>query len=288
MRYNQLRAFHHVAVKGGFSRAAEALGLTQPAISDQVKQLERDYDVLLIRRSSKQVALTEEGERLLEVTHRLFDAEQQARDLLSKSLTQSAGEIRIIADSAHHILHLLAQFRAKYPRVFISVRSGNSSEVIQALETYDADIGITGEAPEGRAFQVVSLNATPITAFVSKQHALAKKSTIRFADLLDHALVLREQGSKTRAKIKQHADHLGLELPLAIEAEGREAVREIVAAGGGIGVVSEAEFGDDRRLKAVPFSDADLTMEESILCLNDRADSRQIRNFMAMAQGDAR
>ncbi|MEM7060083.1 MAG: LysR substrate-binding domain-containing protein [Pseudomonadota bacterium] len=284
MRYSQLRAFHNVALNGGFSRAAEALGLTQPAISDQVKRLERDYDVLLIRRSSKQIVLTEAGERLLEVTHRLFDAEQQARDLLSESLSDAAGSIRIIADSALHILQTLGRFRARYPKVFISVRSGNSSEVIEALEAYDADVGITGEAPEGRAFQIASINTTPIIAFAGKDHPIAQQGTIRFADLVNYPLVLRERGSNTRAKIERHAAQLGLTLPIAIEAEGREAVREIVAAGGGIGVVSQAEFRADRRLKAIPFSDANLNMEESIVCLSDRSESRQIRNFMAMAR----
>lgn len=285
MRHSQLRAFHHVALHGGFSRAAEALGLSQPAISDQVKRLERDYDVLLFQRSSKQVSLTAAGDRLLEITHRLFDAEQQAQDLLSEARAEATGTIRIIADSALHILHTLAKYRARYPNVFISVRAGNSAEVLSALENYEADIGITGEAPEGRAFEISSINATPIIAFASRDHPIAQQDAIRFADLTDHALVLRERGSKTRAKMEQHAAELGVTLPIAIEAEGREAVREIVAAGGGVGVVSLAEFRADSRLKPIPFSDAKLTMEESIVCLADRSESRLIRNFMALARG---
>ena len=73
MRYVQLRAFHNVAIHGGFSRAAEALCLTQPAISDQVRKLEEEYDVLLFDRKKKQVTVTAFGKKLLEITHRLFD-----------------------------------------------------------------------------------------------------------------------------------------------------------------------------------------------------------------------
>jgi DNA-binding transcriptional LysR family regulator len=73
MRYVQLRAFHYVAICGGFSRAAEALFLTQPAISDQVRKLEEEYDILLFNRHKKQVTLTAPGERLLEITRRMFD-----------------------------------------------------------------------------------------------------------------------------------------------------------------------------------------------------------------------
>lgn len=90
MRYVQLRAFHHVAICGGFSRAAEELLLTQPAISDQVRKLEEDYDVLLFNRHKRQVRLTPEGEALLAITRRLFDSEDQARQLLSETRTLRA------------------------------------------------------------------------------------------------------------------------------------------------------------------------------------------------------
>jgi DNA-binding transcriptional LysR family regulator len=102
MRYVQLRAFHYVATCGGFSRAAEELLLTQPAISDQVRKLEEEYDVLLFNRQRKQVTLTTAGEHLLQVTRRLFDSEQQALDFLSESRSLQSGNLRIVADSAHH------------------------------------------------------------------------------------------------------------------------------------------------------------------------------------------
>src|SRR5690606_7028587 len=84
MRYVQLRAFHYVAICGGFSRAAEELFLTQPAISDQVRKLEEEYDILLFNRQRKQVTLTPAGEKLLAITLRMFDTESQALELLSE------------------------------------------------------------------------------------------------------------------------------------------------------------------------------------------------------------
>ena len=81
MRYVQLRAFHYVAICGGFSRAAEALCLTQPAISDQVRKLEEEYDVILFNRRKKQVSLTSAGQQLLEISRRLFEVEKQALEL---------------------------------------------------------------------------------------------------------------------------------------------------------------------------------------------------------------
>ena len=78
MRYVQLRAFHHVAIHKGFSLAAEALHVTQPAISDQVRKLESEYDIKLFNRSKKQITLTPDGQALLDITHRLFEVEQRA------------------------------------------------------------------------------------------------------------------------------------------------------------------------------------------------------------------
>ena len=148
MRYVQLRAFHNVAVCGGFSRAAEALFLTQPAVSDQVRKLEEEYDVLLFNRNKKQVTLTQAGHQLLEITRRMFDTEQQALDLLSESRALRAGTLRIVADAAHHLLHILAAFRQKYPSVQISLRAGNTETVITSLYSYEADIGVLGEVPD--------------------------------------------------------------------------------------------------------------------------------------------
>ncbi|TNE34654.1 MAG: LysR family transcriptional regulator, partial [Alphaproteobacteria bacterium] len=133
MRYVQLRAFHHVAVHGGFSRAAEALCLTQPAISDQVRKLEEEYDILLFNRRKKQITVTEFGKELLELTHRMFEIEHQAHELLSESRALSSGKLRIIADSAQHLHPILGPFRRKYPGVFISVAAGNTQEIVDKL-----------------------------------------------------------------------------------------------------------------------------------------------------------
>ncbi|MCR8726210.1 LysR substrate-binding domain-containing protein [Frigidibacter sp. ROC022] len=285
MRYVQLRAFHHVAVQGGFSRAAEHLRLTQPAISDQVRKLEQDYDVLLFNRSKKQVALTGAGERLLTITRRLFDAEAQALDLLSESRALRAGTLRIVADAAHHVLHILARFRAAYPGVQVTLRAGNSETVIQSLRSYEADIGVLGEVPEGAAFDFVHLNRTPIIAFVASSDPLAERRELHFAELADLPLVLRERGSKTRLKLEQAAAAEGVSLTAAIEAESREAVREIVASGAGVGFVSAAEFGADARLVAIPVaSRLPMEMDEAMICLRERRNGKLVQAFFDLAR----
>lgn len=283
MRYVQLRAFHHVAVCGGFSRAAEMLFLTQPAISDQVRRLEEEYDVLLFNRHKKQVTPTEAGRRLLEITRRMFDAEQQALELLSESRALRSGTLRIVADAAHHLLHILGRFRRKYPGIHVAVRAGNTETVIASLYSYEADIGVLGEVPAGRDFEVVRLNSTPVVAFVSIGHPLARAGSLSVEELAQLPLVMRERGSRTRAKLEELAAAHGLELKPAIEAEGREAVREVVASGAGVGFVSAAEFGHDARLVQIPIAAPQMLMDEALICLRERSGGKLVRAFLDIA-----
>lgn len=117
MRYVQLRAFHHVALAGSFSQAARALHLTQPAISDQVRWLEEEYDVALFVRKRRQIELTAAGSRLLAATHRLFDAEGEALEVLQEERSLRAGMLRIAADSVDHVLDVLTVFQARFPGI---------------------------------------------------------------------------------------------------------------------------------------------------------------------------
>ncbi len=287
MRYVQLRAFHHVAVCGGFSRAAEALGLTQPAISDQVRKLEERYDVILFNRNKKQVTLTQTGQNLLTISRRFFEIEKQASELLSESLALRSGSMRIIADSAHHLMHILGRFRQKYPGIDVSVHSGNSEEVITKLYNYEADIGVLGEIPGGSDFETITLNSTPLIAFAAKGQELGNRRSILLAELLKQPLVLRERGSKTRQKLEEAASARGLSLKAAIEAEGREAVREIVATGAGVGIVSAAEFPQQTNLVAIQIADCEILMEEALICLRERAGGKLVRAFLEIAQAES-
>ncbi|WP_158970508.1 LysR substrate-binding domain-containing protein [Chachezhania sediminis] len=284
MRYVQLRAFHYVAISGGFSRAAEALFLTQPAISDQVRKLEEEYDILLFNRRNKQVTLTQQGEELLKITHRLFDVESQALELLTESRALRSGQLRIVADAAHHVIPALERFKARYPGVQIVLRAGNSQSVLNSLHAYDADLGVLGEIPGGRDFVTLTLNATPIIGFARAGHPTAARGKMTLAEFARYPLVLREQGSKTRQRLEERAAEEGVTLVPAIEAEGREAVREIVGSGAGVGFVSSAEFGADPRFVPIEIDTPPMLMEEALVCLRERSNAKLVTAFFEVAE----
>ena len=279
MRYTQLRAFHNVALHGGFSRAAGALNQTQPALSDQVRRLEQEYDTLLFYRDRKQIRMTAQGEGLFLLTKRLFEDEQNIDEYLGQSRAAIGGTLRIIADSAHHVTGALQRFRESFPNVFGSLRTGNSQEVLQKLRNYECEIGVVGSLHPSGDVVIHELGTTPIIAVAAKGFLGDGVEALQFRDLANYPLIFRETGSRTRLLLEKEAGRQKLALEPVIEVDGREAMREIVASGAGIGFLSAAEFGHDGRLQAIPLLGIDLQMSESLIYLSTRRDVPVIRAF---------
>ena len=283
MRYAQLRAFHNVALYGGFSRAADNLHLTQPAISDQVGKLETQYDTLLFNRSGNRTVLTASGRRLFDCTTRLFEAETSAREFLSDTRAELSGQIRLVVDSACHVAGMLAGFRKTNPEVRIRLRSGNTEEVMRSLFDYEAEIGVVGNLPKSKGIRKMTLGTAQVVAIVAANHPLAAAGEATLGELAGYPFVLREPGSRTREVVETAAGRMGVGTEDALEAEGREAVRELVAAGLGVGFVSESEMPDDAGLAKIGVIDPRFIMEEHLVHLTRRRDSPMIRSFMRSA-----
>lgn len=279
MRYTQLRAFHHVALHAGFSRAAKALNQTQPSVSDQVRRLEQANDTLLFHRERRQVRLTAAGEDLFRLTREFFEVEERIGAFLDQSRGAISGKLRIVADSALHITGAVSQFRATHPKVFVSIHTGNTDEVLQQLRNYEAEIGVVGNLDPAPDLDLVELGRSPIVGIVRRGYLLDGKTSLSLKDLADHPLIFREHGSRTRANLEVEARRRRVRLSPVIEVEGREAMREVVASGAGIGFVSEAEFGHDSRLALVPIKGLQLAMSEALVALKARRDVPVIRAF---------
>jgi len=152
------------------------------------------------------------------------------------------------------------------------------------IDRYEADIGVLGNVPDDNKLDIVPLESTPIIAFTSKSSEFASRKIVSLKELATWPLVMRELGSRTRAKLEEQALISGIPLAYSIEVEGREAVRQIVIDGGGVGVVSDAEFVDSPELRKIAIRNKDLRMQESIVCLRERNKNRLINRFMSLAQ----
>jgi len=280
MRYTQLRAFHHVARHGGFSRAAEQLRQSQPSLSEQVGQLERDHDMLLFTRSNRKVVLTEAGERLFRLTRQFFEIEEAIGEYLDQSQQALRGTLRIMADSPAHISEALHLFRREHPRIQVDMRIGNSTEVLAALRNYEAEIGIFGSRTAAPDLTSVILGISSIIAIASPGYFDTPPVNLSFSALRELPLIFRERGSETQMRVVEAARQAGLRLTPSMVVEGREAMRDMVAQGFGIGFVSEAEIEGDTRLHRIALADGAPEMPETLAHLTSRQNVPMIRAFM--------
>ena len=288
MRHAQLKAFHAVAVHGGFSRAAERLALTQPAISDHVRKLEETYGVQLFNRTPQGVTLTDMGRKLFAIAERQFEAETQAVELLSRARTLEEGQLTIGADAAVHILPQVARFRLKHPRLAVRLVTGNSADLLKQLADFAIDIAVTAERPADDTLLARLLRSDPLVAVVQRSSQLSRLANIAFADLVKLPLILREEGSATRRLLLDEVRSRNLRLHDTIEIESREAAREAAAQGVGLAIMSEGELIPDRRLSTLHISDWKAEMEEWMVCLKSRAALHVIHSFFTLENEGAK
>ena len=284
MTYSQLRAFHCVATYGGFSKAAEKTQHSQPVLSGHVKQLEEFYDNLLFKREKKRISLTSAGKELFILTKQFFEVEEQINNHLSKSSASVSGKIRIVADSAIHIIKILKSFRKNYPDVIIDLTIGNSKEVTTYIRNYDAEIGVIGSPVEGPDLQTLTLETSKIKAIASKKFFNKIPKSLSFQDLEQLPLVFRENGSHTRETLIAEALKQKKQLVPVIEVTGREGLHELVANGLGIGFVSQAEIGQDPRLAHIDIDAGHTEMTETLMYLTARKEVPVIRAFLKAAE----
>lgn len=287
MNHSQLRAFHAVALEGSFTKAAAVLGVSQPTLSGHVKSLEEGYGVTLFNRGSREVVMTDFGQSLFEITQRYFASEAEAQRLLSKAIGLIRGKLRVGADSPFAAVPLMAVFKRRFPKVDIHLDFGNSAEVLDSLLGNRTDVGILARIGPDKRLHIVPFRNERLVVFVDRGHPWSQRRSIRLADLADQVLVLREEGSTTRAIFQGAlADH-GVEPQSILELEGREAVREAVASGLGVGVVCEYEFGYDKRLHKLAVKDTVLRLTECAICRRDKRVDPVVSAFLDIVEESA-
>lgn len=283
--HTHLRAFHAVAKHGSFTRAASALHVTQPTLSGQVRELEERYHIKLFTRYGRKVRLTELGQTTFAITRKIFGHEQEVEQLFLAGRALTKGKLNVGADSPYIITPLLASYRSRYPGVNISIQYGNSSQLLKWLNSQRCDIAILANVPEGaNRLDVVALKPDSLVAFVGHAHRWASRRTISLQEIVQEQVVLREKGSHTRSIIEHAVEKAGLALSDLLEISSREGVREAVAAGMGVGIVSENELGSDTRFRPLKVRDADLQHNEFIVIQTNRQSEKPISAFLELAR----
>jgi len=277
-----LRSFHAVATHGSFTKAAESLHVTQPTLSGQVKELEERYGVRLFVRYGRRIELTDLGKSALLITHKLFRHEEEVEQLFISAKGLTTGDLMVGADSPYIVTPLLAQFQRLYPGIYISIRYGNSNQVMQWLELRQCDIAVLPNVPDDERLYILPLQPDQLVIFVARDHPWCDRRSVSIRELVTQRIILREKGSRTRAIFENALKIAQIELNDVMEISSREGVREAVAAGFGVGVVSENELGADSRVRPLHVNDADLKHSELMVCLKRTRSIRVTNAFLEM------
>lgn len=268
MRHKQLRAFHSVAMEGSFTKAAERLCLTQPALTVQVRNLEKEYGVRLFERQAHSVVLTEQGEEVFELTQQLFVLEGRIKDTLNNNSSELTGQLRMAVDNPFMALPLIAEYQHRFPSVEIELISGNSHQVWQDLIQERADLALITEPPEDSRIRRIRLNKTHLLVVVPATPEWTGQQRISLKELKLLPLISREANSNTQRLVAQLSSQLDIKLNYKFTLGSRELMKEAVAAGLGIGFVMSSEAGADPRLHFMTLDQADEIRSDYLIYRN--------------------
>lgn len=236
----QLDILEAVARCGSFSRASEALHLTQPAVSMQIKQLEASLGLPLFEQIGKRIHLTEAGRETLETSravHReLANLEHTLGDL--QGLKGGTLTVSVVSSASYLGARLIAAFRQIHPDVRVSLNAVNRETLLRHLAENSIDVALMGRPPEDHDLQAQPFMDNPLVVIASLSHSLAGMHDIPLDRLAEEPFVGREQGSGTRSAVEKFFDEKGLILKVAMEMNKNEAIKQAVEAGLGVGVVS--------------------------------------------------
>lgn len=283
MIYTQIRAFDAVAREGSFSRAAELLGVTQPALTIQVKALEERYGVKLLLRQGRSVQLTELGARLFKMSRRLAGLEEQIRETLAASHELEQGQLRLAVDGPHIVMGIFARFIARHPNVGLSVALGNSRFVRQELIDRRADIAILPGVDAHPQIHAVPLWHHRGVVIVARGHPWAGRAEIDPAELDGQPMIGREEGSMTQRLVDETLARAGAVPRMVLELGSREALCAAVAAGLGLGIVWELEAQGAPGLAMVPIAGDQVRSTDYVACLKSEWMRKSIKAFFQVA-----
>lgn len=289
MNLHLLRIFKEVAERRSFTHAAQALRISQPAVSKSVKEFEAQLGSPLLERGAGGVRPTAIGLRVLENARTLFAAEKATEEVLRAIRGLEAGSLAIGASTTIAVYFLpsfIGHFHQRFPQVDIDLRSANTREIAQLLKQRDIDVALVEGPVNDPEFVVDPWRSDELIVVVGKTHRLAGATgPISIAELAKELLVLREPGSGTREVVTEALSAAKVAAQRTIEVNSTEAVKRLVAAGVGMAIVSGAAAQDLLRLgelKQVHFQNFEVRRTLSRLAIKHRQPTAAARAFDAM------
>ncbi len=240
LTFRQLQVFSAVAKHQSFTRAAQALHLSQPAVSMQVRQMEEQIGLPLFEQLGRQIYLTEAGREMARystaIIQQLDEAVQVINDL--KGLAGGHIHISVATTGAYIAPYLLAAFSKLHPQVTVSMDVTNRETLLRQLAENEVDVAIMGRPPANLSLEATAFLENPLVIIAAPDHPLTKTKAITLEAVAAYPFIMRESGSGTRIAGERFFEKAGVALHASIEVSSHEAIKHAVRAGMGLGIAS--------------------------------------------------
>ncbi|MBL8685864.1 MAG: LysR family transcriptional regulator [Alphaproteobacteria bacterium] len=287
MNHTQLKAFDAVVREGSFSKAGLRLGLTQPAITIQVKSLERDYGTKLFARRGRGVIPTQMGEQLFQMTQRIFKMEEQVHLFLkNKSATVGQEKLKIGSDCQSVASGLVTRWLSQHPGSFLSFNQFSTDSGYRELFNSGIDVFITATPTQDSRLHVQALDEQKLMVLLPRHHSLSKQKTISIADLVNITNLIYDQGSIIQTIIDQELQSNDKIVQPTMQMGSRDAVCHAVAGGFGVGIVIGTEPIEDQRVVALEVTGIKQQLSGYIVTLKSMTEQKHVKAFLNSAGGN--
>lgn len=278
MELKQLEVFYKVVELGGFSRAAKALYLTQPTISEHIKALEDSVGTKLLDRLGREVIPTKAGRLLYEYVEKIIKLKGEAEQALNQFLGKIKGNLFVGGSTipgSYVLPPILGNFKQCYHDVSITLTIGNSAEIIEGVLSGRIELGIVGAKTDEWRAEYIDFIKDELILLVPSDHPWAEKCHISFKELMEEPFIIREKGSGSRLVLERKLRDLGVnmdDLKIVAELGSTEAVIQGIKARVGVSFVSrraveeELNYGILKEIKLNSFS-----LERKFYIVSDRS-----------------
>ncbi len=259
--FRQLRVFAEVAKHLSFARAAEAMHLTPPAVTMQIKELEGHVGLPLFERSGRKVALTTAGEYMLVYARKMLATLKDAEDAAARLQQVEAGTLTIgmVSTAKYFLPRLLSQFQREHTGVDIRLAVGNREQLVNMLQGNEVDIAVMGRPPKELATRAEPFAAHPHVFVAPTDHPLLRVGHPTVESLRPYGFIVRERGSGTRAAMEKFLSEGRLEPHIHMEMSSNETIKQAVMAGMGISFLSLHTIGLELEHKLIAVLDVEGT-----------------------------
>ncbi|MEF2964560.1 selenium metabolism-associated LysR family transcriptional regulator [Paenibacillus sp. M1] len=254
LNYHQLHIFYTVAERGSFSAAAQALHMTQPAVTMQIQALEDYFGSKLLIRSTKKIDLTEAGQTLLPYARRSLELMRETERAMSHYTSMLEGRLQLGASltiGEYVLPRVLGPFGKKYPDISIALKVMNTTQIIEDILSHQLNFGLV-EAPVHHPDMISEpVMEDELKLIVPAHHPLTVKGAIQLSDVAEYPFVLREKGSGTRQVMEAELERRGIRperLETVMELGSTGAVKSAVEAGLGITIISPSSVKHEQAL----------------------------------------